>query len=146
MPMFLMGVTMAQGMSMGVPVFGNAGDFIQTMKGQGMIGPLLTTMGIKPVKFQSESEFAKGISTESKVFSVYAVGVVKGYKRETRVRIHAVVDFSSTPSLGNIMSGMSAAAPAPSASASSTTGQGPNAITSALQPSVGGNVDYFDIE
>jgi general secretion pathway protein K len=144
MPMFVMGVTMAQGISMGVPVFGTPGDFIQTMKGQGQIGPLLTTLGIKPVKFQSESEFAKGIATESKVFSVYAVGVVKGYKRETRVRIHAVVDFSdSSASLGSPSS--MAAAPAPSTSAT-VAGQGPNAIASALQPAVGGSVIYFDIE
>jgi general secretion pathway protein K len=144
LPMFVMGVTMAQGISMGVPVFGSPGDFIQTMKGQGQIGPLLTTLGIKPVKFQSESEFAKGIATESKVFSVYAVGVVKGYKRETRVRIHSVIDFSdSSASLGSPSS--LAAAPAPSTSAT-VAGQGPNAITSALQPAVGGNVIYFDVE
>ena len=64
-----------------------------------MLGPLLTLMGMKPVKFQSESDFAKSISTESKVFSIYAVGVVKGYKRETRVKIHTVVDFRAAPSL-----------------------------------------------
>jgi general secretion pathway protein K len=142
LPMFVMGVTMAQGISMGAPIFGNRGDFIQTMKGQGLIGPLLTTMGIKPVKFQSESEFAKSIATESKIFSIYAVGVVKGYKRQTRVRIHAVVDFSSAPSLSSHF----AAAANPSTSATNAPGQGPNALTAALQPSVGGNVLYFEIE
>ena len=99
MQLFVTGVTMAQGITMGAPLFGSPADFIETMKGQGMLGPLLTTMGMKPVKFQSESEFAKSITTESKVFSIYAVGVVKGYKRETRVRIHAVVDFRTAPSL-----------------------------------------------
>ncbi len=98
MQMFVMGVTMAQGITMGMPLFGAPGDFITTMKGKGMIGPLLTLMGVKPVaKFQSESEFSKSISTESKVFSIYAIGVVKGYKHETRVRIHAVADFRSAP-------------------------------------------------
>lgn len=147
MQMFVMGVTMAQGISMGAPIFGTPADFIQMMKGQGQLGPLLTTMGMKPVKFQSESDFAKSISTESKVFSVYAVGVVKGYKRETRVRIHSVVDFRAAASLANL-SGQAAAAAsaAPSASAQTVPGQGPNAIASALQPSVGGQILYYTIE
>lgn len=147
MQMFVMGVTMAQGISMGAPIFGNAGDFIQMMKGQGQIGPLLTTMGVKPVKFQSESEFAKSIATESKIFSVYAVGVVKGYKRETRVRIHTVVDFRSAASLSNLSGQISSAAGQPPPATSATvSGQGPNAIASALQPSVGGQTLYFNIE
>jgi general secretion pathway protein K len=108
----------------------------------------MTAMGLKPVKFQSESEFAKSIATESKVFSVYAVGVVKGYKRETRVRIHTVVDFGSTPPLTSLTGAASAA---PAASAASTSGggpagQGPNAIAAALQPSIGGQILYFHIE
>ena len=152
MQMFVMGVTMAQGISMGAPIFGSSGDFIQMMKGQGQLGPIMTAMGMKPVKFQSESEFAKSIATESKVFSVYAVGVVKGYKRETRVRIHAVVDFSAAPSLSNaggLAAAAAAAAPSPTAASGggpAVPGQGPNAITSALQPSVGGQIVYFNIE
>jgi general secretion pathway protein K len=151
MPLFVMGVTMAQSLSMGAPVFGSGGDFVQMMKGKGQLGPLLTMMGIQPVKFQSESEFTKSIATESKIFSIYAVGVVKGYKRQTRVRIHAVVDFRASPSLANLASqATSTAAASPSASAGVQTqtipGQGPNAITNALQPSVGGQVVYFNIE
>jgi general secretion pathway protein K len=150
MEMFVMGVTMAQGISMGAPIFGTPADFVQMMKGQGQLGPLLTTMGMKPVKFQSESDFAKSISTESKVFSVYAVGVVKGYKRETRVRIHSVVDFRSAASLANLSSQVAAAGTAssasPSASAQTASGQSSGAITSALQPSIGGQVLFFNIE
>jgi general secretion pathway protein K len=151
MQMFVMGVTMAQGISMGAPIFGKAADFVQMMKGQGDIGPIMTAMGMKPIKFQSESEFAKSIATESKVFSVYAVGVVKGYKRETRVRIHTVVDFGSTPPLTSLAGLASAAAGAASAAPASggapvVAGQGPNAIATALQPSVGGQVLYFNIE
>ena len=148
MQMFIMGVTMAQGISMGAPIFGTPGDFIQMMKGQGQLGPIMATMGMKPIKFQSESEFAKSIATESKIFSVYAVGVVKGYKRQTRVRIHTVVDFGSAPSLTNL-SGLASAAGAASATPAAgggPSGQGVNAITSALQPSVGGQILYFNIE
>ncbi len=145
MQLFVMGVMMAQGISMGAPLFGAPGDFIATMKGLGNLGPLLTTLGMKPITFQSEGDFAKSISTESKVFSMYAVGVVKGYRRETRVQVHAVVDFRQAPTLANLTG-----APAPSASAS-TPGQSsgqpdPNALTNALQPSVGGQILYFSIE
>jgi general secretion pathway protein K len=141
MPLFVMGVTMAQGITMGMPLFGSPADFIATMKGQGMLGPLLTTMGVKPVaKFQSESDFSKSIATESKVFSIYAVGVVKGYKRETRVKIHAVVDFRQAPVVN-----LSSATPTPAPSASAS-GQDPNALLSALQPSVGGQILHYDIQ
>jgi general secretion pathway protein K len=148
MQTFLLGVTMAQGITMGAPLFGSPKDFVQTMEGQGTLGPLLTTLGMKPVKFQSESDFTKSISTESKVFSIYAVGVVKGYKRETRVKIHAVVDFRSAPSL--LQGASSTAAPAPTAPPAGGGGgqqvASVDAMTSALQPSVGGQILYFNIQ
>jgi general secretion pathway protein K len=146
MPLFVMGVTMAQGITMGMPLFGAPGDFISTVKGQGMLGPLLTTMGVKPIaKFQSESDFSKSIATESKVFSIYAVGIVKGFKRETRVKIHAVVDFRAAPVVNPSTSTGASSTPTPAPSASAA-GQDPNAILSALQPSVGGQVLYYTIE
>ncbi|HEY4012519.1 MAG TPA: type II secretion system protein GspK [Polyangiaceae bacterium] len=139
MQAFIMGVTMAQGITMGAPLFGSPGDFISTMKGQGMIGPLLTLMGVKPVKFLSESDFAKSISTESKVFSINAVGVVKGYKRETRVKVTAVVDFRPAPSL------LGGPSPASTVNTQTSTASA-QSIQSALQPSVGGQVLYYNIE
>jgi general secretion pathway protein K len=149
MPLFVMGLTMGQGITMGAPLFGSPKDFIATMEGKGTLGPLLTVMGMKPVKFQSESDFAKSISTQSKVFSVYAVGVVKGYKREVRVKIHTVVDFRTAPSLtgGATPSTSSSSTPqATGPSASSTGGIDPNALAAAAQAGVGGQVLYFNIE
>ena len=148
MQLFVMGVTMGQGITMGAPLFNSPNDFISTMKGQGTLGPLLALMGLKPVKFLSESDFAKSISTESKVFSMYAVGVVKGYRRETRVKIHTVVDFRTAPSL---LGGQTGAPPTGSTAAGttgagSTSSQEANAIALALQPSVGGQVLFYDIE
>ncbi|MDP8998931.1 MAG: type II secretion system protein GspK [Myxococcota bacterium] len=148
MQTFVMAVTMAQGITMGAPLFGSPDEFIAAMKGQGMLGPILTTFGVKPVKFQSDSEFAKSISTESKVLSIYAVGVVKGYKRETRVKIHAVVDFRAAPSLlGGLGSGV------PTNSSGATGGQAVSgaqqdvsSIVAALEPNVGGAFLYYDIE
>jgi general secretion pathway protein K len=146
MQTFLMGVTMARGITMGAPLFGSAKDFVQTMEGQGMLGPLLTAMGMKPVKFQSESDFTKSISTESKVFSVYAIGVVKGYKRETRVKIHTVVDFRTAPSL---LASATPAKTAPTAPAGGGGGQqiaSADSMAAALEPNVGGQILYFNIQ
>lgn len=148
--LFLTGVTMARGITMGAPLFGSTKDFVSAMKGTGQLGPLLAQIGMKPIVFKSETEFQKSITTESKMFSVYAVGVKKGYRRETRVQVHAVVDFRNAPNLS---------APAPAA----TTGLGgtttpatappPNsaqtsadAIAAANQPSTGGTVVYYRVE
>ncbi len=139
--MFLMGVTMAKGITMGAPLFGNAQDFIDTLKGKGMLGPMLEKIGMKPVEFLSESEFAKSITTESKVFSIYAVGVVKGYKRDVRIRIQTVVDFRTAPPLGGSAPG--------STSGGGTTQlptNSPDALKAALQPSTGGAILYYRID
>ena len=150
MPMFMTGVLMAQGITMGAPLFGSAKDFVATMKGQGMLGPLLALTGVKPVTFQSEADFTKSISIESKVFSIYAVGVVKGYKRETRVKIHTVVDFRTTqPLTASAAPSSSSSKPAPGAPGGQSVavaGQDSSSLAAALQPNVGGQVIYFNIE
>jgi general secretion pathway protein K len=156
--LFLTGVTMARGVTMGAPLFGAKKDFIDTMTGKGMIGPLLTSIGMKPVKFKSESEFAKSITIESKMFSIYAIGIKKGYKRETRTKVTAVVDFRTSPQMQAAV-GAALGAPTASASASSTTappapttvtvnGQqlDPNAIADAVAPNMGGQVVYYRVE
>ena len=136
---------------MGAPLFGSPKDFISMMEGKGMLGPMLTLMGLKPVKFQSESDFAKSLSTTSKVFSIYAVGAVKGFKRETRVKIHTVVDFrGQQPLVAGGPAPSSTAAPGaptpPGGQQVATQGQSSGGITAALQPNVGGQVLYFEIE
>jgi general secretion pathway protein K len=159
---FLMGVTMARGITQGAPIFGSTQDFLQMMKGQGQLGPMVTLLGMKPVKFLSDSEFLKSITTESKMFSVYAVGVVKGYKRETRTSIHAVVDFRqapqvSGPTMASILNSFTGGSPSASASAAPTatnsayptTGAGGNVsgpITSVTKPSSAGQIIFFHIE
>jgi general secretion pathway protein K len=107
-------------------------------------------MGMKPVKFQSQSEFAKSITTESKMFSISAVGVKKGYRRETRVQVTSVVDFRAAPSItaSPSASGTVPGAPAPSSSSTSSSAPkvDPNGIAAALQPSTGGQVLYYRVE
>jgi len=148
---FVMGVTMAKGITMGAPLFGSADDFAAAMGGQGQLGPMLQLLGMKPVKFLSKSEFTKTITTESKMFSIYAIGVVKGYKRETRVRIHSVVDFRNAPAMGGAAAPTTNAAggitqPPPAGSAALPGGAAANGIAGALTPSTGGNVVYYRID
>jgi len=142
--MFLSGVTMARAMTMGAPLFGSPGDFIQMMKGQGMLGPILKGMGMQPVKFLSEAEFAKTITTESKVFSIYSVGIIKGYKREVRLRLQEVVDFRNTPNLSSVPSPSASGTTTPPPPPPSSTG-GANAAA-LVQPATAGNVVYFRID
>jgi general secretion pathway protein K len=150
--LFLTGVTMARGITMGAPMFGNTKDFVSALSGQGQLGPLLASIGMKPVVFKSVSEFQKSITTESKMFSVYAVGVKKGYRRETRVQVHAVVDFRNAPNLSlpapaaNPLGGP-AATPTPAASASaSATQSAADALAAANAPSTGGTIVYYRVQ
>jgi hypothetical protein len=97
------------------------------------------------------------------MFSIYAVGVVKGYKRETRTAIHAVVDFRDAPAIAgpsmtsvlDSFTGNGAPSASASASASATntaypmTGSGPmttGPITAATAIGAGGQIIYFHIE
>jgi general secretion pathway protein K len=156
---FLTGVTMARGLTMGAPLFGSPTDFIQTMTGKGQLGPVLAAFGMKPVAFKSEAEFAKSIATESKVFSIYAVGVKKGgLKRETRISVHAVVDFQRTPSISQAnplaaLAGAVTGSPAPSASNTAAT---QNAVANAsaaaqnaafpMMPVTAGQMIYYRVD
>jgi len=149
--LFLTGVTMARGITMGAPMFGSTRDFVQALSGQGQLGPLLASIGMKPVVFKSQTEFQKSITTESKMFSIYAVGVKKGYRRETRVKLHAVVDFRNAPALsqpappGNPLGGATPAAAATTA-ATSTQPSSAEAIAAANAPSTGGTVVYYRVQ
>ncbi|HVY48696.1 MAG TPA: type II secretion system protein GspK [Minicystis sp.] len=104
MESFIMGVTLAKSFIAGAPLFQSTDDFVKTMQGKGLIGPILTSLGVQPVLFKSPAEVKKGINVASKMFSIYADGVVPGYKKTTRIRIHAVVDFRAA---GKISSGQS---------------------------------------
>jgi general secretion pathway protein K len=68
------------------------------------IGGMLKSMGVEAVKLKgSKKDFLKTISNSTKFLSVYADGIVPGNKRETRVRIHAVLDLQGAqpPGEGN---------------------------------------------
>src|SRR5262249_55464788 len=78
----------------------------------------------------------KAITTESKVFSIIATGYVKSGNRETRERIHTVIDMRGAPSPVNLIAqqiaNASAGTGAPGSAASSTTANPANPLTGAL--------------
>jgi general secretion pathway protein K len=52
----------------------------------------------KITKFnRTNNEISSQITVKSERFSVYAEGVIPGYRRETRVRVHAVIDTRPLP-------------------------------------------------
>lgn len=125
------------------------------------MGPLLAQLGLEPVQgFISEDVLKQAISTESKVFSIYATGYVRAGKRETRVRVHSVVDFrgapaptaapSLDPSGANPLAGAQAGGLAGAGvGAAATQGSGADdqqQIGNTLKPYPGGRVVYFRID
>jgi general secretion pathway protein K len=147
--LFLTGVTMARGITMGAPMFGNTKDFVNALSGKGQLGPLLASIGMKPVVFKSQTEFQKSITTESKMFSIYAVGVKKGYRRETRVQVHAVVDFRNAPNLSApapLPTTTGGAATTPAASGTSAAQAQTDALAAANAPSTGGTIVYYRVQ
>jgi general secretion pathway protein K len=124
MATFLTIVTMGKSMTMGMPLFGSPKDFVDMMQGKGQLGPLLAQLNVQPVTFKDAKGLQKTMRTSSKRFSIYADGVVPGYKRTTKVRIHAVVDFRDAGAIGPmgsvIVGGGNAAATAAASPAAQT--------------------------
>jgi len=152
----------------GMPLFGNATEFVNTVSNdKSPYGKILFgALGIPPIKFQSPAEAAKNFTTESKVFSIYAVGEVQGFKRVSRVRIHAVVDFRGSPAIPNFPPGFGPPPGTPGANPQPGTqpgmgtqpgtqpqpgvgvgtAAGTSAIPGALAASPAGTIVYFRIE
>lgn len=94
---FLMFVGILLSMSKGAPLFSSPQSFVNAIKGEGrgLVAPLMKMADLQPVTFQDD--VSKSITTESKVFSIYATGIAKSGKRRTIRRVHAVVDFRGAP-------------------------------------------------
>ncbi len=98
---FLTAVTLARELTQGAPLFKSPKAFVRAMRGKGKgVGPLFEAFGIEPVEFKSNKQVERSVTTESRVFSIYAYGVVAGRNRETRIRTHTVVDFRSANEIG----------------------------------------------
>jgi general secretion pathway protein K len=149
---FLGAFSMVRTFTKGAPLFGNPDVFISAMKGKGgLFGPILAALGVMPVSFKSDAELKKQISTESKVFSIYATGRVKSGSRTTSTRIQAVVDFRAAPPPGVSLAPLEAAAALEAAANQAAgTGSGSSAVEQAIQavmkPSPAGNIVYFRVD
>ena len=148
----------------GVPAFATPKGFINALRGKGPFGMMAQLTGLEPfTSFKAEPLLTDAVTTESKVFSIYATGYVKSGKRETKVRIHSVVDFRGAPkpgapNLGKLdelgaaaeASGNQEAADLLKKAANQVKGlpEGAtdDAIGSAFRPSPGGNIIYFRID
>lgn len=182
---FLMAMTMLRGFMPGLPMFKNAQEFVSTLQqtntasaapgqaapkagipglgggsGGSPIAAIMKALGIEPIPIVSAAETAKMVTTESKVFSIYATGYVRSGKRETNVRIHAVVDFRGAPSPQQLIADMLARAAAGQTTGATGTQNGqtspnPNpadgssqagSIQAALKPGPGGNIVYYRLD
>src|SRR5690606_26122674 len=149
MQKFLTLATLARMFTTGLPPFSSPKAFINLLKGKHpLLGEFMKAAGLEPIELKSESEAAKQMSTESKVFSIYAVGVVRSGKRESRVRAHTVVDFRNAPAPTQQLELDASGAVVPIQSnppENTETGDG-DAIERAVAPSPSGNVLYFRME
>lgn len=109
-----------------IPIFTKNSDFPNLLKTGNIGGPMGSMLGpmLAPLMAQAglpcglNAGANKQFTVTSRVFSIYADGIVPGRKRTTRVRVHAVIDTRASNPL---------------------TGQGPNGTTgSALNAGASG--------
>ena len=141
---FLSALSMVRMFTNGAPLFGSPKVFISALKGKGMFGQLLATLGIQPVVLKSDADFEKLVSTESKVFSIYAEGHVQAGSRMTRTRIHAVVDFRAAPPPG--VDPRAVAFAKQQAQASNASEESKAEIDKVLKPTAGGSIIYYRVD
>jgi general secretion pathway protein K len=153
---FLTTMAMAQGMFAGIPIFRSPKQLREALEGKGEMASFLETAGLPKLTFLSASSFESGLSLESKVFSIYADGYVRQGKRETRVRVTAVVDFRKAPSVADLVAkatggaegqGQTDQSLAQKQDAEAAEGEQGAAvgISGALVPSTAGRVVYYRV-
>jgi general secretion pathway protein K len=164
---FMMLVGLARTMTAGMPMFSSAAAFTGTLTGKGKspLAPILQGMGFEPVVFLSEQQAQQMISVESKLFSIYATGYVRAGKRETKVRIHAVVDFRNAPPPGaapmlnqlsqlnrlqqgqNAQPGQAPPVPPTGQTTGTANANDPNSLLAGvLKPTPGGTIIHYKVE
>jgi general secretion pathway protein K len=142
---FLQGVSLIRSFTMGAPLFQKKTDFVNLMKGTGPMAPLLATLGVKPVKFLSNPD----VTLSSKIFSIYAEGVVPGFKRTTRVKIHAVADFRSAGQIGDSFSPVAGGGGPQNNPATSNQAAGqatPEQLAAVMAANPAGSIVYWRVE
>jgi general secretion pathway protein K len=153
---FLTTMAMAQGMFAGIPIFRSPKQLREALEGKGEMASFLETAGLPKLTFLSASSFESGLSLESKVFSIYADGYVRQGKRETRVRVTAVVDFRKAPTVADLVAKATGGAEGQGqtdqslaqkqdAEAAGEQGSASVGISGALVPSTAGRVVYYRV-
>lgn len=138
---FLMAVGMLRGIAKGIPLFSSGKDFVATVEGKkGMLVPILQQLQLKPVVFKSRRAILDTVTTESKMFSIVAEGIIPGRKRDTRVRITAVVDMRAAEPLDETSPLLGTADPAAASAPDATD------LLAALSKNPAGNVVYYRVE
>jgi general secretion pathway protein K len=188
---FIMALTMLQSFMPGLPVFASGAEFVNALQqgstqaaaatagqpapaagatgaagGGSPVAMIMKAMGIEPIPIISVQQTKDAITTESKVFSIYATGYVHSGKRESSVHIHAVVDFRGAPTPADIAKQLlqqlnpnaangatvppgangiqnGVQTPAPTGATASGTQTG---IQGALKPGSGGNIVYYRVD
>lgn len=147
---FVMGMTLVKSIVPGLPVFTSGKDLMDTMEGKGMLGPILTQLGVLPVKFKSRKTTSQSLSNETKTLSIYSEGVVPGVRRTTRVRIHAVVDISKAEPPGAPATGLagptSPGQPGARINNAAVDTASLQTIASAMQTNPAGTIIYWRVE
>lgn len=147
METFIGSVTLAKSLLGGIPLFPTPRAFIRAMQGRGgtAVVSIFKALGLEPVTFRAAREVQKGITTESKVFSIYADGVVPGRNRETRVRVHQVVDFRNAAELGATggigSGGIGSGSTTPTTTGGGTTTPTPSPTTGKTGKATGDDLD-----
>lgn len=150
---FITALRMAQSLFGGIPLFSSPGQLKQALEGKGQLATFLETFEIPPVVFLPGGSFEKGLTNESKVFSIHAVGRVVSGQRQTQVRVMAVVDFRKAPTVAGqpisiaqqAAQGALGGAGAPPPSANATAAGQTSQIAAAVTPSTGGEVVYYRV-
>jgi general secretion pathway protein K len=152
---FLTTMAMAQGMFAGIPIFRSPKQLREALEGKGDMASFLETAGVPKLTFLSASSFESGLSLESKVFSIYADGYVRQGKRETRVRVTAVVDFRKAPTVDDLVAKATGGGEngqaqndqslAQKEDAEAAGGADAAGISGALVPSTAGRVVYYRV-
>lgn len=127
---FVTTITMVQSLtlSMGIPLFNSAQNFVATIQGRPPLGPMLQTLGLQPFVVRNPGELERSITTESKVFSIMAEANVGA----AHTRIHAVIDMRPQPAL-----------PSTFLRASGVTLSQNQSGLAAVTPSAGGTLIYW---
>ncbi len=143
---FLMMMGLAQGMFSGIPIFQSPKQLREALEGKGALKEHFESAGIPPIEFSRPGEFEKGLTLESKVFSIHAEGYVRQGQRQTVVRIMAVVDFRAAPTVEDLAKKMLAAATNQEQGSTGGAAEPEDSkIEAALTPSTAGRVVYYRV-